>query len=386
MNKVMTEWWKSHFDLFEWGSLLIGILGGLLALLLQKRNNLAKAGKSTHHLILCTMLDAAERMYYFLKKQYEAFTGDLKKTSIQTNNKSLEPKNLLWFVEIIPFVLACFASVILFNWLFVIAEKNRFSIPSPLSYENTFLLVLPLAWTVGIAFFQYRIQDRLTLSQKKESDIQKKQEKLHQQVQRKADMISALRSLYSCDVTAINFCTHRALAVVGTDFSYLKSSLDAGYAFRIINRCGDPCFYFPYYQGKEESSPKVTITVQNTDKESDMYPVNSHFCCVRPNQVLIYFPLPLDGPSGSYTVSAVPEYIYHFFLSPTSGEEHIKLTFSIALEVIDPYGNVTPEDSITSDLFKYEISFDVESCGGYSSDGIFPVTLKNYSIHEIRET
>ena len=38
------------------------------------------------------------------------------------------------------------------------------------------------------------------------------------------------------------------------------------------------------------------------------------------------------------------------------------------------------------DLFKYEISFDVESCGGYSSDGIFPVTLKNYSIHEIRET
>ena len=94
MNKVMTEWWKSHFDLFEWGSLLIGILGGLLALLVQKRNNLAKAGKSTHHLILCTMLDAAERMYYFLKKQYEAFTGDPKKTSIQTNNKSLEPKKL----------------------------------------------------------------------------------------------------------------------------------------------------------------------------------------------------------------------------------------------------------------------------------------------------
>lgn len=381
----MTEWWKNHFDLFVWGSLLIGIFVALLAWLLQKKNNLAKAGESTRHFVLCTLRDTMKKIYRFLKKKYEALTENPSQNSEQ-KNKSPEPKNLLWFVEIAPFILACLASIILFNWLFVIAEKNHLSIPSPLSYENTFLLVLPLAWTVGIAFFQYRIQDKLTLSQKKESDIQKKQEKLHQQVQRKADMISALRSLYSCDVTAINFCTHRALAVVGTDFSYLKSSLDAGYAFRIINRSGDPCFYFPYYQGKEESSPKVTITVQNTDKESDMYPVNSHFCCVRPNQVLIYFPLPLDGPSGSYTVSAVPEYIYHFFLSPTSGEEHIKLTFSIALEVIDPYGNVTPEDSITSDLFKYEISFDVESCGGYSSDGIFPVTLKNYSIHEIRET
>lgn len=98
----MTEWWKSHFDLFEWGSLLIGILGGLLALLVQKRNNLAKAGKSTHHLILCTMLDAAERMYYFLKKQYEAFTGDPKKLRYKLIINHLNQKTYCGLSKLFP--------------------------------------------------------------------------------------------------------------------------------------------------------------------------------------------------------------------------------------------------------------------------------------------
>ena len=366
----MAEWWKNHFDLFVWGSLLVGFLFSFLAFLIQKKNNLAKAGKNTHCVVLCTMLGMVKKICDFLQKQCKTSSED----SEQSKDKSiLEPKNLSWFVEIIPFILACFASVVLFNLIFVIAEKKKFLIPSPLSYENTFLLVLPLAWTVGIAFFQYRIQDRLTQSQNKEA-------KLQRQHQRRGEMISALRSLYSCDAFAINFCTHRVSAVSGKDVSYLDCSTNPGYAFQIINRNGDPCFYFPYYQGKDGASPKFTINVQKTG-HSDMYPLNDASCCVRPNLIFIYLPL--------NEVSEVPNYIYSFFLSPFFDEENEvenkieKLTFSITLEAIDPYDNVTLEDSIENGPFKYQITFDVEPHGGYSSDGMFPVTVRNYSIQEI---
>lgn len=380
----MTECWKNHFDLFVWGSLLIGIFVALLAWLLQKKNNLAKAGESTRRFVLCTLRDTMKKIYRFLKKKYEALTENPSQNSEQ-KNKSPEPKNLLWFVEIAPFILACLASIILFNWLFVIAEKNHFSIPSPLSYENTFLLVLPLAWTVGIAFFQYRIQDRLTLSQKKESEIQKKQEKLQQQEQRRSEMVSALRSLYSCNFSAINFNTRAVTSSTKKAFSLSihNNSFDSGFAFEIINKSGDPCFYFPYYKCNcpNDFSSCISLKIGGN-------PIEKNWYSITPNEAYIFIPSNIQtslANAESEDANIFEEKVHDFFVGPSLGgfSQQNGLECEIVVDMQESFGiDIYSEAQFAtnSSPIQYKICFTLRPCGGYSSEGRFPLKITNHSI------
>lgn len=74
----MTEWWKTHFDLFFYGSPLMGIAVIFFAWIRQRKNNTIKNDESLRN------------------QKYPS-----------------------WYVEIIPFILGCFASIVLFNWLIV---------------------------------------------------------------------------------------------------------------------------------------------------------------------------------------------------------------------------------------------------------------------------
>lgn len=334
MNKEMTEWWKTHFDLFFYGSPLMGIAVIFFAWIRQRKNNTIKNDESLRN------------------QKYPS-----------------------WYVEIIPFILGCFASIVLFNWLIVFFEIKHISVPSPLSYENAFLLVLPLAWTVGIAFFQYRIQDRLTRSQQEE-------EKLQRQHRRRGEMISALSSLYSCSFSAINFNTRAVAPSIQRPFLLSipnNNCFDSGFAFAIINKSGDPCFYFPYYKISENmSSSCITLKIEGNTIKENMYSIT-------PNEAYIWLPSNIST-AISYS-SCNPNFektIRDFFVSPVlkgAFSQQNGLEFEIIINMEDSfYIDKGKTGKLSGCTVKYSVHFTLNSCDGYSSEGCFPLKITKHSI------
>lgn len=368
------EFWEKHFCLFVWGSLVLGFLCTFLSYYFHKRNNLVKDGKSKpYYIIRRWVFGVVKKICPFLQRPCDS---PFEEENQRSGESSKEQKYLPWYTEILPFVLACIASIILPNLLFVIAEKVKIAFPSPLNYENTFLLVVPLAWTVGIAFFQYRIQDKLTLLQQKEKDMQNKQEKLQQQELRKGELISALRSLYSCNLSAINFCTPKVSPLSKREFRFVpQSDLNSGYAFEIINKSGDPCFYFPYYKVDPDPSAK-NITLEMED-----HTVKDNYYSISPNEAYIFIPSNLDD-FFSKPNTEINEAIRLFFVSPALGRnlQQNQLKFVITVDAEDPFYISNGVSGTRSLPIKYKICFYLKPYGGYSSEECFPLKITNYTI------
>ena len=313
------------------------------------------------------------------------------KNNHKSDSERRQKRKFSWVVESLPFVFAYFASIFLPNAIFYIAEKTSFRFPSPLSYTDTFLLVVPLAWTVGIAYFQYKIQNEFNMEQERQQNEQKKEEERRQQElkreeerrqqeQRLEDLITALRSLYACSVTAYNFWTLHVPLSVKRNFCYENGydfSHSMGYAFEIINKNGEPCFFFPYYEFKNGVFAGTTLTIEG-------YNVNHKYFTVFPNGMYIFIPSELsDFFSDVGETCQLSKKVSDFFVAPALGEMSteggLQCTVSIVAEA--PYGYIA--DNLTTGRnmpIKHEIPFRLQPGGGYTAGGSFACKITSYSI------
>lgn len=301
------------------------------------------------------------------------WTGFHKSSQPCANNEKTQgggQKRIPWSREIQPFVLVCVASIILPNALLVAAQKVGFAIPSPLSYENTFLMIVPLAWTVGIAFFQYRIQNELIGAETKAKEAENKQKMQQQEELRRGELISALGSLYGCDLTAYNFNTRSLISS-----NKMKRSITSTtrYALEIANKNGAPCFFLPYYVFENGLSKDVIITLDGKKLENGNYSIVA-------NALSIF--IPLDDTTDSFH-----DKIENFFVAPScygyyekSNSEKLKI--DIKVHAKDPFYKSNDESIRENKLssIDYTISFELEPFGGYSSNGSFPMQITGYSI------
>lgn len=279
-------------------------------------------------------------------------------------------KRIPWSREIQPFVLVCVASIIFPNALLVTLQKVGLTIPSPLSYENTFLMIVPLAWTVGIAFFQYRIQNELIGAETKAKEEENKQKMQQQEELRRGELISALSSLYACDLTAYNFNTRSIISLNKMKRSFASTT---GYAFEIANKSGAPCFFLPYYVFENGLSKDVTIMLDGKKLENDNYSIVA-------NALNIF--ISLDD-----TIDSFHNKIEDFFVAPSyygyyGKSDFEKLKIDIKVHAKDPFYKSNDESIHGNRLspVDYKITFELEPFGGYSSDGSFPMQMTSYSI------
>lgn len=312
---------------------------------------------------------------------YRIWTVFYKSSQTYTENKVLSDngqKRIPWSREIQPFVLVCAASIIMPNALLVAAEKVRLTVPSPLSYENTFLLIVPLAWTVGIAFFQYRIQNELIGAEERAKEAENKKKMQQQEEHRRGELISALGSLYACELTAYNFNTRNIMS--SNKMNKMKHFFTArtGYAFEIANKSGTPCFYFPYYVFENGLSSNLTIKLEGMTLTENNYFIEA-------NALKIFIPSDLNcfKNTNDNFKDNFHKKIKDFFVAPLYRKSvSEKLQFSIILHASDPFYKSNAKSTQGNGLssINYEISFQLEPFGGYSSDGSFSMLMTEYSI------
>ena len=306
---------------------------------------------------------------------YRIWTGFHKSSQPCAENEKTQgggQKRIPWSREIQPFVLVCVASIILPNALLVTAQKVGFAIPSPLSYENTFLMIVPLAWTVGIAFFQYRIQNELIGAETKAKEAENKQKMQQQEELRRGELISALGSLYECDLTAYNLNTR---SIISSNKMNCSSTSTTGYAFEIANKSGAPCFFLPYYVFENGLSKDVTITLDGKNLDNGNYSIVANALSIFIPSGFKYF----EEGTGSFRNK-----IENFFLAPLyyGKSDSEKLKIDIKVHAKDPFYKSNDESIHGNRLssIDYKISFELEPFGGYSSDGSFPMQMTGYSI------
>lgn len=323
----------------------------------------ARKGKKT--------CDSVYRVWTMLHKMlHKMFHKSSQPSTENENTQSSGQKRIPWGREIQPFVLVCVASVILPNALLIAAQKLRLTIPSPLSYENTFLLIVPLAWTVGIAFFQYRIQNELIGAETKAKKAEDKQKMQQQEEHHLGELISALGSLYACDLTAYNFNTPSS----SNELSCL-SIPNASYAFEIANKSGAPCFFLPYYVFEHGLSSDLTITLDEKPLDPGNYSIVA-------NALNIFIPTTLMTQFKD-TTDPFHKKIKDFFTAPLYRKKVSEtLKFSITVHAKDPFYKSNDESNQGNRLssIDYKISFQLVPFGGYSSNGSFQMHMTEYSI------
>ncbi len=292
-----------------------------------------------------------------------------RKSDKQKTPQTSDQQRLTWFAEFTPFALVCIASIILPNGFFVIFDKYNIVVPSPLTYENTFILFVPLAWTVGIAFFQYRIQNELIRVQERDKDAENEKKEQQQREHRLGELVSALGSLYACQFSAINFNTNSVPASMTRNYFSACNHIteEGGYAIKIENVNGAPCFYFPYYIFKDDASENIVVKLNDRM-------IDESYHTILPNALYIVIP-----PEQSTSE------IDDFFVAPlfVGTSERRKLQCSIEVKAQDPFYRDT--DKLAGSLIRYTISFQIEQAGGYSEAGSFPLKMIDYKIIEQSE-
>lgn len=257
---------------------------------------------------------------------------------------------LLWTFLVLIFLL-------LSNVIFCFCAERKIGCISLLDYKDAQLMMISLIPTVAIAYFQYRIQEKLKAEEEKRTEenrirneLEDKRHQLWHRQELCSERIQKFYSFFYLEGEAINLNINQCLGKYG----YLESAKTEGYVFSLeLHPTEDNQEFFPGYYKVRFSN--ICIDEKKVEKVEGIHTeiTNNHL------KVLL-------KKEFAY------ETIVNFFMQEEDNDVALKCSFDIDL------ADTSLERGYLHMLLS--ISFDIVTMNSYDNYGSFKIGTSNVEI------
>ncbi len=196
-----------------------------------------------------------------------------KSKALVTQGHKCKRQDVDAFFEALPFVSWALFGIVVIDSVFSLFKFCNIAIYSELTYGDTTMLLVNILGSVMIAFFQYRIQDKLDREQ---SEREREKNRLNQELEAqrhnyessirnleterhvkeiKATRLRYFYSLSNCQCTAKNYNL--------PETGLRKDGRKEPYVIKLISRNNVPCFFQPDLKLLGEKSVEISISDEN---------------------------------------------------------------------------------------------------------------------------